>query len=113
MILGETRLTFLILQMGIIVPEHMKCFPHFLVDSKALPNFFWKSSKSILKVSSYLLEVGEIDLNSLQPFSFHPFKVFSASLYFWIWANAQKSHVTTDLYMMGTGDSSPRAQEFF
>lgn len=37
----SSRLTFLILQMGIIVPEHMKWFPHFLVDNKALPNFFF------------------------------------------------------------------------
>lgn len=68
----SSHLTFFILQMRIIVHEPTKCFPHFLVDNKALPNFLWKSSKSILKVSSYFLEVGETDLNSLQPFSFHP-----------------------------------------
>lgn len=68
----SSHLTFHILQMRIIVHEPTKCFPHFLVDNKALPNFLWKSSKSILKVSSYFLEVGETDLNSLQPFSFHP-----------------------------------------
>lgn len=76
----SSHLTFLIFEMGIIVQEHTKCFSHFLVDNKALPNFLWTSSKSILKVSSYFLKVGETDFNSLQPFPFHLFKVFSASL---------------------------------
>lgn len=108
----SSHLTFLILQMRIIVHGPTECFPHFSVDNKVTLTFLWKSSKSILKVSSYFLEAGETDLNSLQPFSFHPFRSSLLLCSFGYGKCSEKSH-DHDLCLMGTGDSSSRAHRTF